>query len=206
MRLKWQSLHATTKKDDGTIRNVGSRREATVDDLYHVEGKAEIVNGELVLMSAASDAHGYAALEVVVSLHAYAGHAKTGRAVPDNVGFIVNLPHRRSFSPDAAFHVGRSFGHKFIEGAPVFAVEVRSDEDNGPEAERAMAAKRADYFAVGTRVVWDVDIFRDRVVRVYRTADPLAPTTFRRGERADAEPAVPGWSMRVDDLLLDTHS
>jgi Uma2 family endonuclease len=122
--------------------------------------------------------------------------------VPDNVGFIVNLPNRRSFSPDAAFHVGRSFGNTFIEGAPVFAVEVRSDEDYGPAAERAMADKRADYFAAGTLVVWDVDLFRDGVVRVYRASDPLTPTTFRRGEDAEAEPAVPGWSMPVDDLFL----
>jgi Uma2 family endonuclease len=191
-----------TKKDDGRICDVGSKREATIDDLYHVEGKAEIVNGELVLMSAASDGHGYAVLKIVVRLDEYATRTHRGRPVPDNVRFIVNLPNRRSFSPDAAFHVGRSFGNTFIEGAPVFAVEVRSDEDYGPAAERAMADKRADYFAAGTLVVWDVDLFRDDVVRVYRASDPLTPTTFRRGEDAEAEPAVPGWSMPVDDLFL----
>ena len=191
-----------TQKDDGRICGVGSKREVAIDDLYHVEGKAEIVNGELLLMSAASDAHGYAVLKIVVRLDEYATRTHRGRAVPDNVGFIVNLPNRRSFSPDAAFHLGRSFGNKFIEGAPVFAVEVRSDEDYGPAAEGAMADKRADYFAAGTLVVWDVDLFRDSVVRVYRASDPLTPTTFRRGEQAEAEPAVPGWSMPVDDLFL----
>ena len=84
----------------------------------------------------------------------------------------------------------------------MFAVEVRSPEDYGPVAERAMAAKRADYFAAGSLVVWDVDVFRDGVVRVYRADDPLTSTMFRRGEHADAEPAVPGWSMPVDDLFL----
>ena len=39
---------------------------------------------------------------------------------------------------------------KFFQGAPVFAVEVRSEGDYGPRAEREMAAKRADYFAAGT--------------------------------------------------------
>ena len=194
---------ATSREsDDDKICDVGSKREATVDDLYHVEGKAELVNGELVLMPLTSDAQGYAALEVVVSLHAYARRGHRGRAVPDGVGFIVNLPDRRSFSPDAAFHIGRSFGNKFIEGAPIFAVEVRSPEDYGPVAERAMAAKRADYFAAGSLVVWDVDVFRDGVVRAYRADDPLTSTMFRRGEHADAEPAVPGWSMPVDDLFL----
>jgi Uma2 family endonuclease len=173
-----------------------------VDDLYHAAGKAEIVNGELTPMSPGGHAHGFAALEIAVSLRDYARRTNRGQALPDNIGFVVNLPNRRSFSPDAAFHVGRSFGGKFIEGAPVFAVEVRSDEDYGPAAERAMADKRADYFAAGTLVVWDVDIFRDGVVQVYRASDPLPPAIYRRGERAEAEPAVPGWSMPVDDLFL----
>ena len=90
---------------------------------------------------------------------------------------------------------------RFIEGAPTFAVEVRSEEDFGPAAERALAAKRADYFAAGTLVVWDVDQLQDEVVGVYRVSDPSAPAIYRRGERADAEPALPGWSMAVDDLF-----
>jgi Uma2 family endonuclease len=190
------------KKDDGKICDVGSKREATIDNLHHAPGKAEIVNGEMVLMSAASDAHGYATLEIAASLREYARRTKRGRAIADNVGFIVKLTRRRSFSPDAAFHVGGSFGSGFIEGAPIFAVEIRSEEDYGPAAERSMADKRADYFAAGTLVVWDVDLFRDGLVRVYRATQPLATSIYRRGERAEAEPAVPGWSLAVDDLFL----
>jgi Uma2 family endonuclease len=65
-----------------------------------------------------------------------------------------------------------------------------------------MAGKRADYFAAGTRVVWDVDLMSDEVVRVYRADEPEQPTIYRRGEEAEAEPAVPGWKMKVDDLFL----
>ena len=46
---------------------------------------------------------------------------------------------------------------RFIEGPPTFAVEVRSENDYGDAAEVEMAAKRADYSAAGTSVVWDVD-------------------------------------------------
>jgi hypothetical protein len=63
-----------------------------------------------------------------------------------------------------------------------------------------MAEKRADYFAAGTQVVWDVDLLA-KVVRRYRADAPDEPQVFRSGERADAEPAVPGWSMPVDDLF-----
>lgn len=126
---------------------------------------------------------------------------QSGYAFTDNAGFIVDLPNRRSFSPDAAFYVGELRGGKFLQGAPVFAVEVRSEEDYGPAAERAMSEKRADYFAAGTLVVWDVDVLKDMVVRVYRAGDAKNPTVYGRGEIADAEPALPGWFMPVDDLL-----
>jgi Uma2 family endonuclease len=91
---------------------------------------------------------------------------------------------------------------QFYEGAPVFAVEVRSVGDYGPQAERAMARKRADYFEAGTLVLWDVDLLAEEfVVNVYRASDPEKPTGYRRGEIAEAEPAVPGWSMPVDALF-----
>ena len=148
---------------------MSTRTEATIEDLYHVEedGKAEIVNGELVLMSPSGDLHGSAVLEIAVSLHKYSKQRKVGRAYSDNVGFIVNLPNRRSFSPDAAFYIGPRFRGKFLEGAPIFAVEVRSEGDYGKRAEQKMSQKRADYFAAGTLVVWDVDVLRDEVIMLH---------------------------------------
>jgi Uma2 family endonuclease len=64
-----------------------------------------------------------------------------------------------------------------------------------------MAAKRVDYFAAGTLVVWDVDLLSENVVQVYRSSDPENPVIYRRGQVAEAEPAVPGWTMAVDDLF-----
>jgi Uma2 family endonuclease len=90
---------------------------------------------------------------------------------------------------------------KFLPSAPDFAVEVRSEEDYGPSAERRMAAKRAAYFAAGTKVVWDVDLLSDDIVRVYRVDSPLSATLYRRGDHAEAEPAVPGWKFAVDELF-----
>ena len=65
-------------------------------------------------------------------------------------------------------------GGKFLEGAPVFAAEVRSDCDYGTKAERAMADKRADYFAAGTLVVWDVDVLKDEIFGSIGRPIPLA--------------------------------
>ena len=179
-----------------------TKTPATVEDLYriHGRGKAEIVNGEVVLMSPTGDMPGRAGGAIYVSLRAFEREAG-GRAYPDNVGFRVELPNRKSFSPDAAFYTGPLTGMKFLEGAPAFAAEIRSENDYGREAEAEMAAKRRDYFAAGTLVVWDVDLLSEDVVRVYRLSDPHTPKVYRRGETAEAEPAVPGWTMPVDELF-----
>ncbi len=180
---------------------MSTKTHATIEDLYLVDGKAELVNGEIIHMSPTGDAPNYAALEITVSLREHARRIGTGRAVSDNAAFRVNLPRRQSFSPDAAFHTGKPAGMKFFDGAPAFAVEVRSENDYGAKAEKQMAAKRADYFAAGTLVVWDVDLLSDEVVRVYRKSNPDTPIVYRRGDKACAEPAVPDWSMPVDDLF-----
>jgi Uma2 family endonuclease len=180
---------------------MSTKVEATIEDLYKVEGKAELVNGEIILMSPTGNWPHYAADEIFSSVREYYRRLKLGYVVCDNAAFVVNLPHRKSFCPDAAFYVGPDPRMKFFQGAPVFAVEVRSEGDYGPKAERQMAKKRADYFAAGTLVVWDVDLLSDDVVRVYRASDPETAVIYRRGEIAEAEPAVPGWTMAVDDLF-----
>ena len=179
---------------------MGGRQEALLDELYRVDGKAEIVRGQLVRMSPSGGLHGFAAGAVFASLLDYSRRTSSGVALPDNVGFLVNLPHRRSFSPDAAFWAGDPLTRRFPEGAPVFAVEVRSPEDYGSAAEHRISEKRADYFAAATQAVWDVDL-EHGVVRLYLAADPSRPVLFGRGETAHAEPVLPGWLMPVDDLF-----
>ena len=179
-----------------------TKREATIEDLYKVKGKAELVNGEIVLMSPAEFLPHRAAMEITMSLKLYEKATRNGIAIGGNVGFVVDLPHRKSFCPDAGFYTG-PVTMKFGEGAPVFAVEVRNEDDYGSRAERQMVQKRADYFATGALVVWDVDLLSEDVVRVYRASDPTNPTIYRRGQLAEAEPAVPRWTMPVDDLFLE---
>lgn len=178
---------------------------ATIDDLYHIpeNGKAELVNGEIVFMNATGFRPGRASGKIFMSLGNYEDEHGGGYAVPDNVGFIVHLPARDSFSPNAAWFIGEVNDDdlRFVEGAPAFAVEVRSEDDYGP-AERAILAKIADYFAAGTEVVWEVDLRSgDVVIRAYHTTDPITPIMYRRGDIAHAEPAVPGWTFPVNRLF-----
>jgi Uma2 family endonuclease len=177
-------------------------RTATIEDLLETEGKAELVRGEIKLMPPAGDEPSSASNAVASSLRVYMLSHSGGRAYGDGAGFLVNLPERRSFSPDAAWYTGPRSGMRFLPEAPAFAAEIRSENDYGPAAEDEIAAKRADYFAAGTLVVWDVDLRSDDVVSVYRADAPLVPKIYRRGEVAEAEPAVPGWRMKVEELFL----
>jgi Uma2 family endonuclease len=180
-----------------------TKHHARVEDIYNVpeNGKAEIVNGELVLMPPTGDLPSRAGFNIALSLRAYERLTKKGRAYPDNTGYRVVLPDREFISPDASYYFGQQTGMQFLGGAPAFAAEVRSKNDYGPKAEENLAQKRADYFAAGTLVVWDGDLLNPDVVKSYPSTSPDEPVIFRRGERAHAEPALPGWTMSVDDLF-----
>jgi Uma2 family endonuclease len=177
---------------------------ATLDDLYRVEGKAELIGGRIVRFMPSGDVPSLVAGEIFANLRSHARATGVGRAYPDGVGYAVPLlpSGRQSFAPDASYFTGTRPANRmrFIVGPPTFAAEVRSENDYGPAAEADMAAKRADYFAAGTQVVWDVDPIAETVT-AYRATDPTRPTVYRRGDVADAEPAVPGWRISVDEIF-----
>jgi Uma2 family endonuclease len=179
---------------------------ATLDDLYRVEGKAELVAGRIVHLPLSGDLPSEVAGEILIRLHAYAKVVGQGKAKGEGIGYAVpELPSgRESFSPDVSYHIGPRPTNRmrFIEGAPIFAVEVRSENDYGPAEEQKMADKRIDYFAAGTLVVWDVDPLAE-CVHVYRSTQPTHAVTYHRGGVAEAEPAVPGWRLAVDELFAE---
>lgn len=182
----------------------GSTTRATLDDLYRVEGKAELIGGRIVQFMPSGDLPTDSALNIALSLRVYSKSAGRGVAKGDGIGYAVpELPSgRESFSPDASYYDGPRPANRmrFIEGPPTFAAEVRSENDYGDHAELEMAAKRADYFQAGTLVVWDVDPLAETVA-VYRASNPNTPVVFRQGDSADAEPALPGWRMAVAEVF-----
>lgn len=177
--------------------------EATIEDLYNApdDGKYELVDGRLIHISPTGFRPVRIAGRIFDALYDYEEATGGGMAIGDNLGFIVRQPRLRSFSPDAAYIAGTlEETDDFVEGAPIFAVEVRSKGDHGPASDAAYAAKRADYFAAGTQVVWDVNP-RTQTVARYRADAPDAPRLFTSGEIADAEPALPDWRMAVRDIF-----
>jgi Uma2 family endonuclease len=86
------------------------------------------------------------------------------------------------------------------EVAPDLAVEVLSKGNTRGEMER----KRGEYFAGGTRLVWEVDP-RKRTVAVYTSPD--SSRTFSVGESIDGGDVLPGFSLPLTLLFgeLDQH-
>jgi Uma2 family endonuclease len=181
--------------------HVGRQARATLDDLYRTPEKAELIGGRIVRFSATGHQPNRVAFRIARSLDDYAAHAGKGVACTDNIGFAIpELPSgRESFAPDASYYDGPlpTNRMRFIEGPPTFAAEVRSESDYDAAAESEMADKRADYFAAGTKVVWDVDPLAE-CIHVFKTSSPIWPTTYHRGQSAEGEPAVPGWRVPVD--------
>ncbi len=186
------------------MASIRTETVATIEDLYRVDGKAELIAGRIVPLMPTGRRPNRIAFRIARSLDEHAEATHQGEAYTDNMGFTVPKlsSGRESFSPEASYYVGPFPANemRFIEGPPSFVVEVRSENDYGEIAEERLAAKRADYFEAGTRVVGDVDP-RAGVIRSYSLQNPDHPKIFESGHVADAEPAVPGWRMAVDFLL-----
>jgi Uma2 family endonuclease len=181
-----------------------TQRAATLDDLYRVDEKAELIAGKIVPLMPTGRWPSRVALRMVRSLDDYAQATGRGEAYADNTGFAIPplSSGRESFSPDASYFLGPFSPNRmrFLVGPPTLAVEVRSENDYGDNADATRAAKRSDYFEAGTQVVWDVDPVHERILKYAHDA-PDQPQVFVRGQTADAEPAVPNWTIAVDSIF-----
>jgi Uma2 family endonuclease len=174
---------------------------ATLADLLRETGKAELIGGRIVQFMPTGFLPNRIAGRIFRSLDEYADRTGRGIAGTDNLGYTVPaLPSgRQSFAPDASYYDGPLPENpmRFIPRAPTLAVEVRSENDYGEDAEGALAAKRADYFAAGTLVVWDVDPL-DECIRAYDASNPNQAVVYRRGQVAEVASSLPGWEVSVD--------
>ena len=106
------------------MSTVRESKLATIGDLYRTPAKAELIDGTWQLVAPTGFSAGYAAGKVFVQLCLYAREHDGGLG---NRRHVVSLPHRQSFSPDAASWTGQNPGMKFRQGAPVFAKAVRNE-------------------------------------------------------------------------------
>ena len=184
---------------------MGIEWQVTVDDLKDpaLEGQIELIDGKMVQLPFHTVGEARTVGNIAAALMKYEDRTPrgVGRAFTSTIVYVVDLPHPRTFSPDVSFAVTRPKNPMdFIPGAPIFAAELRAPDELTAEADIAFARKRRDYFAAGTKVVWDVDPW-NKTVKSYSATKPGEPVVYQRGMIADAEPALPGWQIAVDDVF-----
>ena len=126
--------------------STATRVAATLEDLARVEGKAELIAGRIVHLMPTGRKPSRVASRIFRSLDDHAEAAGRGEAYADNRDSpSVRWPPAVNRSPRTPPIFSGPFSSdemRFLDGAPTFAVEVRSENDFGDAAEAAMAAKR----------------------------------------------------------------
>ena len=132
--------------------------------------------------------------------------------VPRNLGVVsgadgaVRLFPGLVRIPDVAFASWERFPDRKIPKEPIpslapeLVIEVLSKSNTRPEMKR----KRGEYFDVGVRVVWEVDLKR-RQVAVY-TPDGSV-TVLKESQRLEGGDVLPGFTLELTELFaeLDRH-
>jgi Uma2 family endonuclease len=83
---------------------------------------------------------------------------------------------------------------RFIEGAPILAIEILSASDMVEDIQE----KKDEYLKNGTQLVWLVDPFQ-QTITVYRPGSQ--PVLFNNSQRISGDPELPGFSAAVADLF-----
>ena len=83
---------------------------------------------------------------------------------------------------------------------PELVIESRSPSN----WRKQEARKRAQYFANGTELVWDVDE-ANAVIYVYRAGAPTRPMRYGKADEIECA-LLPGWRRRVADIFADQLS
>lgn len=159
----------------------------------------ELVEGEVIDVTAAGCDSSYIAVRIVLRLGAHVEAHNMGRVLGADGGYIIGRDPDTVRVPDVSF-VGKArlaetadLG-RLIAGAPDLAVEVLSPTDRGPDSER----KCLEYLAAGTKLVWLV--FPElRRIHVYRSAKEIEVLTDE--DTLTAEPVVPGFSCPVAEVF-----
>jgi Uma2 family endonuclease len=171
---------------------------ATIDDLLAIPGPAELIDGEIVTMSPASNDHGAIESAFVLLILAHVRQQRLGRVYTGDTGFV--LDEHTVFCPDVAF-VSRArlagvAGSGFVTAVPELVVEVVSPSD----LHSKVIAKAQRWLAAGSEQVWIAD-------PETRTIEVLArvgqPGLLSLGDTINGPPALPGFTAPVAEFFAD---
>ena len=168
---------------------------ATVADLRGAANRlCELVDGTLVEKANVGTRGSFLTGELQGFLRDFVRPHRLGLLGPPD--FMAQMVSGNVLLPDISFYTWARIAADapVAAGAPDLAVEVMSDSNTAAEMDR----KRAEYFASGCRLVWEVEP-ELRLVRVYTDATTFATVTIE--DILTGEPVLPGFSLPLRDLF-----
>lgn len=166
-----------------------------------LEGRWELVDGELVEMSPSGEESSNVGLTIGALLWVHVRTHKLGRVYGADGGFIL-FPDRNTVrAPDVAFVRAEQVPHgearkHFARLAPDLVVEVLSPTDRASE----VVAKIEMYQEAGVPLIWLVDP-DDATVTVIAAGRPT--TVLKLTDTLDGGGVLPGFSVPVADIFAE---
>jgi Uma2 family endonuclease len=161
------------------------------DSLCH-----ELIKGELLTMSPPGAKHGFVTINLSTRLHNHVRANNLGILYAAETGFKLESNPDTVLAPDIAFIARDNVGMPpagYHSGPPDLAVEVMSQWDTKPKAER----KAALWLELGAKAVWVVNPAK-RTVEVLR-ADGHRKLFHDSDELFDD--TVPGFRLIVSEIF-----
>jgi Uma2 family endonuclease len=151
---------------------------AEFEALPEIEGKRELIDGELIEVPPPENYHSRVARGILFMLAARLGES---RVWPDHTGYRIGSGW---IEPDVSVSwPDQRFDGKYFVGSPLIAVEILSP---GEEIDRKLTL----YFADGAQEVWVIDTKRRAVTMYSREDDKVIRQAVDREFRSDAAGAV----------------
>jgi len=151
---------------------------AELEALPEIEGKRELIDGELIEMPPPENNHSRVAKRILILLLARLGESRVWQ---DHTGYRIGSGW---IEPDVSVSwPDQRFDGKYFVGSPLIAVEILSP---GEEIDRKLTL----YFADGAQEVWVIDTKRQAVTIYSRLDDKVIRDAADREFRSEAAGAV----------------
>jgi Uma2 family endonuclease len=162
------------------------------------EGPCELVQGEIVHLTASRLRHGMVELSLGAALKAYSKESGRGVVASGEVGIWVRRNPDTVRGADLVFISRERYARRnpkgFLDVPPELVVEVLSPDDRYGD----VMEKLREYLDLGVDLIWIVDPER-RYVLAYRTLHDVE--RFEEGDILKDEEILPGFALPLAELF-----
>lgn len=184
------------------------KQHISLDELIAMgeDSRIEIINWEVVAMTAAGMTHQILAMNILRILDKYVNEKDIGLILPDGMTYLMNSLSKGlkdSFVPDVSFVQHENIPEGFDPdkphpGAPDLAVEIISPGDDADMVQ----TKVRTYLEQGTKQVWIV-YPKSKEVHQYTSKKTDQSRIYRGSTKIDAEAIFPKIEGLTTDAIFD---